>query len=154
MPLLSFQHLAAYDAWANRRLAAVLLDEHPRAIRLLAHAATAELTWLRRIAGTQPTSQTLDFWPDTDAEGCRSLVEDAAAAMHAFLDRLDDAGLVQVAVYRNSKGIEYRTPVPEVLTHVFFHSHYHRGQAATALREAGVDPLWTDYIAWVRAQGH
>ena len=153
MPLLSFQHLAAYDVWANRRLASVLTDDHARAIRLLAHAATSELTWLRRIAGTQPTSQTSDFWPDTDAEGCRALVEDAAAAMHAFLDRLDEDGLAQKATYRNSKGIAYRTPVSEVLTHVCFHSHYHRGQAATALREAGVDPPWTDYIAWVRATG-
>lgn len=145
-----FRRLAAYDAWANRTLAAALTEAHPRACRLLAHAAESERVWLRRIAGTQPASNAADFWPEDDADACRARVERAAEAMGRFTANLDDAGLAREAVYQNSKGEAFRTPVADVLHHVFLHSHYHRGQAAAALREAGTAPPWTDYIAWVR----
>ncbi|MEM1041595.1 MAG: DinB family protein [Bacteroidota bacterium] len=146
----SLRRLARYDAWANCCLAEVLRDAHERPIRFLAHAAESERVWLRRIAGTQPASHTADFWPEVDADGCRALVAQAADALGAFVDLLDDDGLEQDAVYHNSKGAEYRTPVADVLTHVFLHSHYHRGQAATALRALDVDPPWTDFIAFAR----
>ncbi|MDX1421274.1 MAG: DinB family protein [Rubricoccaceae bacterium] len=145
-----FRRLAAYDAWAGRTLADALTDAHDRACRLLAHAAESERVWLRRIAGTQASSTSADFWPKDDADGVRSRIEEAAEAMRRFTAALDDAGLAQEAIYRNSKGDAFRTPVADVLQHVFFHSHYHRGQAAAALREEGVAPPWTDYIAWQR----
>ena len=149
----TFRRLAAYDAWANRTLAAALRDEHARACRLLAHAAEAERVWLRRIAGTQPVSTTADFWPEDDADACRARVEAAAEAMRAFSAGLDEEAMARVARYQNSKGDAYRTPVADVLHHVLLHAHYHRGQAAAALREHGVAPPWTDYIAWVRMEG-
>lgn len=144
--------LARYDAWANRLLAAALRDEHDRPLRLLAHAATSELVWLHRIEGTQTESRTADFWPTVDAAGCRALVEQAASALGAFVAKLTEDRLQAEAIYRNSKGVEYRTPVHDVLTHVFLHSHYHRGQAAAALRALGVDPPWTDFIAFARQE--
>jgi uncharacterized damage-inducible protein DinB len=67
------------------------------------------------------------------------------------VENLTEDGLRVEALYHNSKGIEYRTPVHDVLTHVFLHSHYHRGQSAAALRALGVDPPWTDFIAFARA---
>ncbi len=144
---------ARYDAWANHTLAVVLRDEHERPIRLLAHAAESERVWLRRIHGTQPTSATADFWPEVDADGGRALIEDASERLGSFVAELTEEGLRAEAVYRNSKGTEFRTPVADVLTHVFFHSHYHRGQAAASLRTLGVDPPWTDFIAFVREGG-
>lgn len=147
------QRQARYDAWANRSLAAVLNDTHERPIRLLAHAAESERVWLRRIRGTQPSSSTADFWPEVNASGCRALVEEAASELGAFVIGLTEEGLRAEAVYHNSKGTAYRTPVADVLTHVFFHSHYHRGQAAATLRTLDVDPPWTDFIAFVRTGG-
>jgi uncharacterized damage-inducible protein DinB len=148
---VGLRRLVRYDVWANRLLAGALRDEHERPLRLLAHAAESELVWLRRIEGTQPASQTADFWPVIDAAGCRALVEQAADALGAFVAGLTEEGLRAEAVYHNSKGVEYRTPVHDVLTHVFLHSHYHRGQAAAALRALGADPPWTDFIAFARA---
>lgn len=144
--------LARYDAWANRLLAAALRDEYERPLRLLAHAAESERVWLRRIEGTQAASRTADFWPTVDAAACRALVDQAADALGAFVADLTEEGLRAEAVYHNSKGVEYRTPVHDVLTHVFLHSHYHRGQAAAALRALGVDPPWTDFIAFARQE--
>ncbi|MDX1530111.1 MAG: DinB family protein [Rhodothermales bacterium] len=148
------RRLVAYDAWANRRLAAACTDAHPQAIRLLAHACTSERVWLRRMEGAQPTSQATDFWPEVSADALRTLAEEAAEAMQAFTDALSAADLTErEATYRNSKGVDYRTRFGDVLTHVLLHSHYHRGQAAMALREAGTAPPWTDFIAFVRAGG-
>jgi uncharacterized damage-inducible protein DinB len=40
-------------------------------------------------------------------------------------------------------------PIAEALTHAAMHSHYHRGQNATRLRELGGTPPTTDYIVWL-----
>lgn len=156
LPLASgpdgLRRLARYDAWANRLLAAALRDAHERPLRLLAHTAESELVWLRRIEGTRSVSRTAELWPAVDAAGCRALVERAADALGAFVTDLTEDGLQAEAVYRNSKGVEYRTPVHDVLTHLFLHSHYHRGQAAAALRALDAEPPWTDFIAFARQE--
>lgn len=40
-------------------------------------------------------------------------------------------------------------PVEEALTQCAMHSHYHRAQNATRLRELGGEPPLTDYIVWL-----
>ena len=40
------------------------------------------------------------------------------------------------------------TTVTEALTQCAMHSHYHRGQNATRLRELGAEPPLTDLIVW------
>lgn len=147
------RRLCAYDAWAHRQLAAACTDAHERAIRLLAHALTAELVWVRRMRGEQATTQTADLWPTISADDLRTLADEAAAALGAFVEALRPEDLRREAVYRNSQGVEFRTPFGDVLTHVFLHGHYHRGQAAAALREAGTAPPWTDFIVFARQGG-
>jgi len=41
--------------------------------------------------------------------------------------------------------------VRHALTQAAMHSHYHRGQNATRLRELGGAPPMTDFIVWLRA---
>ena len=52
--------------------------------------------------------------------------------------------------YKNSKGEEYDSLVRDILTHVFMHSAYHRGQIAADMRQDGVTPAYTDFIQGVR----
>jgi uncharacterized damage-inducible protein DinB len=40
--------------------------------------------------------------------------------------------------------------VEDVLTHVLFHSAYHRGQIALQMRASGAEPAYTDFIHAVR----
>jgi uncharacterized damage-inducible protein DinB len=40
--------------------------------------------------------------------------------------------------------------VRQALTQAALHSHYHRGQNATRLRELGGEPPHTDFIVWLR----
>jgi uncharacterized damage-inducible protein DinB len=150
MTPLHFRRLAAYDAWANRALAAPLTDALRAACRLLAHVAEAERVWLGRIHGTQPVSMTADFWPEDDAASCAARVEAAAEALQRFTAGLAEADLARTVTYHNSQGVAYHTPIGEILQHVFLHGQYHRGQVAAELRRADLDPPATDYIAWQR----
>ena len=51
-----------------------------------------------------------------------------------------------VAAARNA----FDNTVGEILTHVAMHGHYHRGQIARVMRAAGREPVYTDYIGFVR----
>jgi uncharacterized damage-inducible protein DinB len=73
-----------------------------------------------------------------------------------YLASLDESDLSSASHLRWAAMIERRTgrkpgetTLGETLYQVAMHSTYHRGQAATRLRELGVDPPLTDYIAWV-----
>ncbi|NTW51773.1 MAG: damage-inducible protein DinB [Chlorobiaceae bacterium] len=51
-----------------------------------------------------------------------------------------------------SKNLGFDTASPtlaQTLVQVFAHSSYHRGQVNSRLRELGLDPPMTDFIAWV-----
>ena len=68
----------------------------------------------------------------------------------ALLSELTEGRLDRTADYKNSKGVPYSTSYRDILTHVLFHSAYHRGQVAAAVRAAGGTPAYTDYVAFVR----
>ncbi len=70
--------------------------------------------------------------------------------LEEYLRRLDEALLPEPIVYRNQTGKEFSTARGDVLTHLLMHGGYHRGQIARALRQAGHEPVNTDYITWVR----
>jgi uncharacterized damage-inducible protein DinB len=56
----------------------------------------------------------------------------------------------ETIAYKNSKGEPWTSRVQDILTHVFFHSAYHRGQIASEMRRAGYAPAYTDFIHGVR----
>ena len=67
-----------------------------------------------------------------------------------MLDNLTAEKQAGELAYQTTKGIEYRTPVGDVLMHLVLHSSYHRGQVAAAVREAGGKPAVTDYVVYLR----
>lgn len=82
----------------------------------------------------------------------RSVYEDFAR----FLDALDEGELSRTTVMPWARGFaEYlgreptETTLAETMMQVVMHSTYHRGQVNTRLRELGVEPALTDYIAWL-----
>ena len=68
----------------------------------------------------------------------------------ALLDKLTPEKLAAGLTYRNTKGVEFKTPIQDVLMHLVLHSAYHRGQVAAAVREAGGKPAATDYVVYLR----
>jgi uncharacterized damage-inducible protein DinB len=147
MELLEYLHRQfAYDEWANREVLAALSASTvstPRPRQLLAHILSAERLWLERI---RKQSQSLPLWPDFSIEQSKAQISELASLWNKYLARLSSLALSETIAYHNSKGESWTSTVQDILTHVVFHSAYHRGQIASQMRAAGEQPAYTDFI--------
>src|ERR1041384_3481423 len=153
--LESLRELVQFNVWANRRVVESLKAsqaESPKAMRALSHLLVTEREWLLRMRGK--TDSTGDnFWPASALDECEALANETAAAYTDFVNELTEETVDNTATYKNSKGIEFTTSFRDILTHVLFHSMAPRGQVQMALRADGGEPLWGDYIIFVREKG-
>lgn len=153
--------LLAYNEWANARLVAAVgelpEDVFTRPVAssfgslrdTLGHLIAAEWAWLERWTGNSPSA-----WPAWVKDGGRPALLDTLAEVQteraAFASRLTDAQLAGPVSYRTLNGQQYENPLGDLIRHVVNHSTYHRGQAATQLRQLGVVPPSTDFIVYCR----
>jgi uncharacterized damage-inducible protein DinB len=143
------KRLFAYDVWANTRsLDSLKNAPSPKPIAPLAHLLVSEKIWLMRLRG-EDTSM-IDKSPELSRAECESLAVELRPSYESYVNSLDEDGLGSLLTYRNFKGTEFQTAIGEILTHVFMHGAYHRGQVAKALRAEGAAPADTDYITFVR----
>lgn len=144
-----FRKLFQYDYWGNREaLASLASTDSEKPLKILGHVIGAQRVWLSRL---QPESTGLpEPWPALSLEELKSAVEELHERWLAFLAKLNPEQMGKDLVYRNTKGIEFKTPVADVLQHLVLHSAYHRGQVAAAIREAGGKPAATDYTVYLR----
>ncbi len=142
------EKLYEHNAWAHDAIVAELRRAAPDAdtLRLLAHVVAAEHLWLARIDGVKPR---VAVWPALALDEIVTLEAENRARFRALLARPDDTGPRRVR-YRNSAGNEFANDVESILTHVAMHGHYHRGQIARSMRAAAREPVYTDYIGFVR----
>jgi uncharacterized damage-inducible protein DinB len=164
MDTSDFTRMFEYDSWANREciraMHSVTEPASSDLVRKMAHILSAEKLWLERILG-QP--QSMPVWPTSTLDDCSALAEKNADAWRVFLKQLSSAGangasptndpsgaLSQNVKYRNSKGEPFSSRIDDILSHVLFHSAYHRGQIASQMRAAGFTPAYTDFIHAVR----
>ena len=148
----TLRRMFAYNEWANlRTIESLKRSVSAKAIRALAHLTIAEKTWLVRFINTADSTGA-DFWPAATLEECEAMFNETRKAYSALLADMTEAGLAATATYKNSKGVEYTTSYRDMLSHVLMHSAYHRGQVAMAVRAAGGEPAYTDYIGFARAQ--
>lgn len=145
-----YRKLFDYDLWGNRESLKSLegLADTERARRYFRHVIGAERIWLSRFE--TPEHPSVDGWPELTLGECRAAIEDLHRRWMALLGALTPEQLAQDLAYRNTKGVEFRTPIADVLLHLTMHSAYHRGQVAAAVREAGGKPAATDYVVYVR----
>ena len=52
--------------------------------------------------------------------------------------------------YQSLDGPWFRNSVEDILTQLFGHSWYHRGQIAALIRALGEEPAVTDFVFWAR----
>lgn len=142
------EKLYEHNWWAHDAIVAELHRAAPDAetLRLLAHVVAAEHLWLSRIDGVKPR---VGVWPALALDQIVTLEAENRMRFRDLLARPDDTRL-QRAPYRNSAGNEFDNDVESILTHVAMHGHYHRGQIARSMRAAGREPVYTDYIGFVR----
>ena len=148
--LQHYEQLIRYDGWANLEVVNVFrgIGELPdRPLKILAHIIAAEHLWRARLLGVDSP---FPVWPELTLEQCEEQARQLPALWRAYL--ADDSSdlLDRTVAYKNSKGESYKNLVREILTHVFLHSAYHRGQIATDIRQAGSVPAYTDFIHGVR----
>jgi uncharacterized damage-inducible protein DinB len=126
-------------------------DSQPylKALELVAHLIAARRIWLHRIdpAHERPTAI---FPIGVALEGLTAGLEAMERDWSTYLDRLTDAELDRTLNYQTTEGDWYRQSIVDILTQLYGHSHYHRGQIASLVRVAGGEPAKTDFVYWVR----
>lgn len=142
------EQLFEHNWWAHDALISELHRETPDAdtLRLFAHVVAAEHLWLSRI---DMAKARVAVWPTLTLDEIAALERENRARFRELLRRPDDSREQRVR-YRNSAGNEFDNSVKDILTHVAMHGHYHRGQIARAMRAVGREPVYTDFIGFVR----
>jgi uncharacterized damage-inducible protein DinB len=127
---------------AERRSA----PEFQRAVDRMAHLVAARRRWLSRLG---PLPQAPGLFPHgTDLAALPALVADTEAAWVSYLSWLDDRELARTLEWEAADGRRYRWDVEGILTQVFGHAWYHRGQIAQLVAGLGGKAVDTDYILW------
>lgn len=146
-----FEHvvrLLEYDDWANREfLGALQAHPTPAGARLFAHMIAAQVLWLDRMAH-RPMA--CPVWPEWTLDECAVRLDVLRANWRSFLRGLDARAMDTSISYVNTKGAHFKSQMGDVISHVLFHSSYHRGQLAHVLRTEGREPPMTDFIYAVR----
>jgi uncharacterized damage-inducible protein DinB len=100
---------------------------------------------------TMDFSGTDAFLSDQLATWGREYHRDVAHFLNSLTPVSLDAGvhLPWAAHFASKDGVLHNPSMGETLMQVTAHSTYHRGQVNARLREVGVEPPLTDFIAWV-----
>jgi uncharacterized damage-inducible protein DinB len=120
-----------------------------KAMRLMGHIVAARRMWLFRFgaASTRPD----DLFPaDVTREQLLAELEVMENGWTGYLNRLDESELSRVFQYRSTDGGWFQNSVVDILTQLYGHSVYHRGQIASLIRAAGGEPVETDFVFWSR----
>jgi uncharacterized damage-inducible protein DinB len=146
--------LYAHQEWADaehwRALEAhgsALADRSIRERLLHVHLVQAAFLWVMGPRTEQFANAKIENYPDlADLKG---FARKGHAEFAALLRGIGEVRLqeeVEVPWFRPTLKISVR----HALMQAAMHSHYHRGQNATRLRELGSVPPGTDFIEWLR----
>ena len=148
-----FHDLFRYERWANEQvypsLESIPADRrhgeaYDRLMSLIPHNLIARRVWRWRIRGDAYDNPKAWFPPMTVAE-MRTLGAEVDAEWQQYMGELKDADLSREITYRTSDGAQRTRRLDILLTHVFNHATYHRGQIARLVTEHGGQRAVTDY---------
>jgi uncharacterized damage-inducible protein DinB len=120
--------------------------EFQKAVDKMAHLVAARRRWLQRL-GHWPHAPEL-FPQGTALAGLSEMVSDTETAWDAYLSQLDEQELTRTLEWKAGDERLYRWDVEGILTQVFGHAWYHRGQIAQLVAGLGGKAVDTDYIFW------
>lgn len=147
-----------YEKDAHAKMLASLVGVPPgqhaapgyrQALTLAAHIVAARRLWLFRLGALDTPPQ--EFFPqDVELAELRRGFAEMHGLWSKYLEDLDDSDLARTFEYASLEGPRFRNTVEDVLTQLFGHSWYHRGQIAQLVRGLGAEPAETDLIFWAR----
>lgn len=119
-----------------------------KAVYLLGHVIAARRMWLFRLG---VADEKIELFPtETTLTELPSLLSQMDIGWSAYLEQLDDDELGRVFEYQSYEGPRFRNSIDDILTQLFGHSWYHRGQIAQLIRSLGCEPAVTDLVFWAR----
>lgn len=121
--------------------------EFQKAVGRMAHLVAARRRWLQRL-GHGPGSPSV--FPQIALSDLPAHVAETEAAWVAYLEQLTDEVLARPFEWVGPDGRRYRWDIEGVLTQVFGHAFYHRGQIAQLVAGLGGKAVDTDYILWCK----
>ncbi len=124
-------------------------SEFRKAVGLLGHLVAARRLWLGRLGAAPPLAGPL-FPDNADLAQVRDGLQEAERLWDAYLGRLTDDDLARTFTYQSLDAGRFQNRVEDILTQLFGHSWYHRGQIAVLVRAAGGEPAVTDFVYWCR----
>jgi len=129
-------------------------EPYEKAIDLLAHIAAARSLWLCRCgaAETGPDSAEELFPKELSVDEVSRRLHTVHGEWSEYLSSLDDEGVARSFEYVSHEGERFRNTIEDVLSQLFTHSSYHRGQIASIVRSLGGEPAVTDFVFWSRSE--
>lgn len=159
--LLSY---AAYNLWANNRIAEVLkklpdtqLDQETGSSfgslrKTVYHMWDAESIWYQRLQLVEQAIKPSPGYDGTFTEAC-ALWQKQSQSLADWVKQVQPVRLEHVVAYYNTRKQYCKSSVIEMLMQVFNHASYHRGQLVTMLRQAGITKIpVTDYCEFTRGK--
>jgi uncharacterized damage-inducible protein DinB len=145
--LYGHQEWADAEHWrAIEAHPAALADKAIRERLLHIHQVQRGYLWIIGPRTSEFAFKTLQDFPSTvdlKVYARQGLTEMWEALHNTSPGRMEE--LIEVPWFKPLK-----ISVRHALTQAAMHSHYHRGQNATRLRELGGEPPMTDFIVWVK----
>jgi len=136
------EHWRAFEAYP-----AALEDKAIRERLLHIHLVQHGFLWVTAVQRPEFVFKNLEAFPSMAdlkkyaQEGLKELGERLKGADEQRMEEL-----IEVPWFKPALKISVR----HALTQAAMHSHYHRGQNATRLRELGGEPPMTDFIVWLK----
>lgn len=140
-----------YDYWGTQealRSIETVSGPRERVLKIAGHIIGAQQLWLGRIETTSASPGVP--WPAMSLAETRAAAEELRRRWSDLLSSLTQEKLDSDLAYRTTQGVEFRTPLRDVLMQLVVHGAYHRGQIAATVRGVGGKPGATDYIVYVR----
>jgi uncharacterized damage-inducible protein DinB len=146
--------LVDHQFWADTELWNAIGAHGParddKAIRDRLHHIHQVQRFFMRAVGDRAVQPALTRPDDFPGFGeLRDYAREAHDAVRRSLASLTDARLAQAVAIPWIKDPPLSITVAEAIMQMTLHSHYHRGQNATRLRELGGAPPVTDFIVWL-----
>ncbi|MPS71649.1 MAG: damage-inducible protein DinB [Chryseobacterium sp.] len=142
-----FQDLLEYNLYYNQLLIQNFLVNNyvwtEKSKNLLNHILNAHQIWNARILD----QDTFGVW-QTNSDG--KLLDINQSNFENSIKILNERNFDEIIAYRNSKGDDFQNSIQGILFHFINHSTYHRGQIAMLMKQAGLEPINTDYIFYKR----
>ncbi|MBK8310230.1 MAG: hypothetical protein IPL04_04345 [Chitinophagaceae bacterium] len=158
------KQMAVYNVWAHKKIMDAVLSipvekqkaEIPSSFssleKTILHMWDAESIWWQRMKLHERLMIPSENFKGTTVEAVNGLLSQSAL-WEAWVNNVSDNMLQHVFEFRNKKGDQIKMPIWQMLTHIFNHGTYHRGQLVNMLRQLGVKKIpQTDFSLWSRGR--